>query len=430
VSGELVAGAQKVRDLVPLGLRNALESGECVLFVGAGIGANVRDLAGHPGPDGEELARELASAFEINVDGNYELSQIAEIVVLRNGRTELETFLKKRLSGLEPDAILQWLFSIRWKAIFTTNYDAVIERAYELNSKTVQRARTISITADLVPVDARLDVPIYHLHGTLFGPAAPAIIITQADYAKFRDRRQMLFELLKVEFATSPILYVGYSNRDPNWKIVREEIASEFYPSQMPASYRVAPNTNTLDAEILAARGIETINATLQQFVDAASSTLNDSASDVDRLKRLGTSVPPDLGEAFEKNPAATLRLLASWIYVNRASFDEVPNTQAFLHGDRANWGLIARHLHFERDLEEEIYEDLLDYATQTSARATGLVVLGPAGYGVTTILLSVAARLVEERVGPVFMHRPGTALVEGDIEYACSLFRDQRPFL
>lgn len=416
-------------DLVPLGLRHALESGSCVLFVGAGIGANVKDATGQPGPNGEQLARDLAAEFGINVNEHYDLAKIAEIVELRKGRTELETFVKKRLSGLEPDDPLRWLFSIRWKAIFTTNYDRVIERAYELNPKPLQRPCSVSITPELVPLDARFDVPIYHLHGSLFGPGDPAIIITEADYAKFRERRKMLFEMLKMDSATATILYVGYSNRDPNWKTVRQEIAAEFYPSRMPPAYRIAPGTDALDVEILRASGIETIDATLEQFASGASAVLRDLVSDIDRLKRLGTSVPADLANAFDNNPAAVLRLLASWLYVNRAPFDEVPNTQPFLHGDRANWGLIARRLHFERDLEEEIYEDLLDYATQTTPKAKSLIVLGPAGYGVTTILLSLGARLVSERAGAVFMHRPGTALVEGDIEFACSLFPNQRPF-
>ena len=34
----------------------------------------------------------------------------------------------------------------------------------------------------------------------------------------------MLFELLKFDFATSNILYIGYGNSDPNWSLVLSEI--------------------------------------------------------------------------------------------------------------------------------------------------------------------------------------------------------------
>lgn len=192
---------------IPLGLKHAMESGECVLFVGAGIGRYVSGRDDNPGPDGQTLAKEMAEHFGLEVYDNYDLAKVAEVIELRKGRPELEVFLKQRLTGFEPNETLRWLFSLRWKAIFTTNYDHVIERAYELNSKPVQQPKSISITSDLIPTDARLDVPIYHLHGALFGQSQPNIIITQSDYAKFNERRRMLFELLKKEFATSNVLY-------------------------------------------------------------------------------------------------------------------------------------------------------------------------------------------------------------------------------
>jgi tetratricopeptide (TPR) repeat protein len=380
------------------------------------------------GPDGYTLAKELANHFGVKIDGDYNLAKIAEVVEIRNGRTELEVFLKQRLADLEPNETLQWLFSLRWKAIFTTNYDRVIERAYELNPNPPQQPRSITITPDLVPLDARLDVPIYHLHGMLFDRPEPKIIITESDYAKFHESRRMLFELLKKEFATSTILYVGYSNKDPNWNTVRTEIESEFYPSKMPPSYRIAPKSDPLDIEILDAKGIETINAPLDDFARVASATLKDLAQSVDRLKKLQANIPSRLLPAYERNPAGVLRFIASWIFVNQAPFNEVPNTTSFLKGDRANWALIAGQHHFERDLEDDLYEEVVEYVTSTSLRPRNVIVLGAAGYGMTTELMSVAVRAVKDDAGPVFMHKPGAALLEGDIEFAASMFPNERP--
>jgi hypothetical protein len=38
----------------------------------------------------------------------------------------------------------------------------------------------------------------------------------------------MLFAMLKKEFATSTILYIGYRNSDPNWDLVLDELYAEF----------------------------------------------------------------------------------------------------------------------------------------------------------------------------------------------------------
>ncbi|MCI0564551.1 MAG: SIR2 family protein [Nitrososphaera sp.] len=415
-------------EVLPLGLRHALESGECVLFVGAGIGVHLFTADGKCLPDAASLAKELAQEFSIETSEPHDLAKIAQVVQLRKGRPELEAFLRKRLGNLEPDDTLKWLFSLRWRAIFTTNYDLGIQRTYELIPDPPQRPVTISTTSELVSFDARFEIPIYHLHGTLFGTARPHIIITEEDYARFRESRRMLFEILKKEFATASLLYVGYSNRDPNWKMVLEEIRAEFYPSPFPQSYRVAPSTDPLDNEILKSRGIETIGVALDHFVRAASAALSDLKVDPDRLQKLQATVPKALMSAFEKNPAATARFLLSWTYVNEAPFDAAPNTTAFLRGDRPNWSLVGRRLHFERDIEDQVYEDLLDYATSERQKPGVVIVLGPAGYGVTTLLMSVAARLVNERAGPLFMHKPGAAVIEGDIEFAISVFTE-RPF-
>jgi hypothetical protein len=401
-------------DAIGLGLKQALESGDCVLFVGAGIGEHVRDEQGKPAPDGGTLAGELAAHFGIEISDIPDLAKISQLVEIRKkGRTELEAFIKRRLSGLEPDEPFQWLTTLRWKAIFTTNYDNSLQRAYSKNPNPPQTPVTIAATSDLVPFERKFQVPIYHLHGTLFDVEKPRIIITEDDYAAFKDRRRMFFSILKQEFATSTFLYIGYSNRDPNWKLMFEELRAEFLPAQTPQSYRISPHTNPLDEEIFRSKGIETINASYDDFQKAASVALAGSRVSPDVLKRLESSIQSDLLGAFDKHPASVARLLAGWEYVNQAAFNAAPNARDFLLGNRANWALVAKRIHFERDLEPQIYEDLLDYATSSSKKPLIILVLGPAGYGRTTLLMSIAAKLVGDKAGSVFFQKAGTPLLE-----------------
>src|SRR5260221_4235798 len=413
-----------MRDLLPLGLRNALESGQCVLFVGSGVGACARDRDGKPAPTGKQLAQDLAMQFGLETVGTPDLPTIAQVIEIRRGRKELEAYLTKRLTGLEPDEHLRWLFSLRWKAIFTTNYDSLIQRTYELNSTPQQAPVTISCTAEYVSYDPRFAVPIYHLHGTLFGTENTRVLITEDDYVTFRERRRMLFETLRREFATATLLYVGYANEDIDWKMVLSELRSEFTPAVPPPSYRIARVTDSLDEEILRAKGIETIAGTLEEFAGVALEALGDLRVDPHRLDALKASVPSNLMSAFETNPAATMRLLASWIYVNQAPFHEAPNVKAFLSGDLPNWGLAAKQIAFERDEEELLYDDLIEFATTANPSAGTVILLGSAGYGVSTVLMSLAARLAADRAGTILMHRRGTPMLEGDVLYAASLDR------
>jgi hypothetical protein len=84
---------------------------------------------------------------------------------------------------------------------------------------------------------------------------------------------------------------------------------------------------------------------------------------------------------------------------------------------------LLGSENYFGRDVEEDIYDGILDYVTSDTRRPGGTTIVAPAGYGVTTLLMMLATRFVREKAGPVFFHKPGTALLEGDIEFATSAF-------
>ncbi len=406
---------------IPLGLRHSLESGECVLFVGSGIGDNLKALDGGSLPTGYTMAKELADEYKIEAK-EYKLPDISKLIEIRKGRPELMAFLKRRLEILEPDETMKWICSVKWKAIYTTNYDNGIQKAYDAVANPKQNYITITATSEVTPYDTRFDLPIFHLHGALFGTGKPEIVITNDDYTKFKEKRRMLFELLKHDFSTSNFLYIGYANLDLDWQLVLNEIEEEFYPSEMPDSYRVAPETDDVYREILEDKRIYTLDMDCDEFVTRATAELNISDADTQRMEKYIHIIPSELYTSFNKNPAATIRLTSSWEYINQAPFGDRPNTELFLKGDRPNWALIGAKKYFTRDLEDELYDVLLDYATSTKPSTKALNILAPAGYGTTTLLMTLAGALVRERAGSIYMLKPGRQIIVGDIEYAVDI--------
>lgn len=324
---------------------------------------------------------------------------------------------------------MKFLFSIRWRAVYTTNYDAGIQRVYQMLEKPKQNPVIISSTSELRVCDPRFEIPVYHLHGSLFSSSKPALIITESDYIKFRERRKMLFELLKSDFATSNILYIGYSHRDQNWKTILSEIASEFEPNPMPPAYRVVPTTPKLDRELLRSKNIQTIDATLTDFVNAIKLEIPEDSLPKKQWSALSSSIPKAFQTHYEETPASVARLLSSWEYVNEAPFQDTPNAHEFVRGDRPNWALLASDGHFERDIEEPIYDELLDYATTNTKNPRVILITAPAGYGITTLLMALATKLVKERAGAIFMLRPGQQVCEGDVLFAASMFQERNFF-
>ena len=113
------------------------------------------------------MAKDLSKHFGRGTD-SLDLAKIAELVAIRKSRAALEEFVRRSLADIEPDEVFRWLTTFRWRAIFTTNYDRAIEAAYGLNSDPPQNPVSMSATADLEYTDPRLQVPIIHLHGTLY----------------------------------------------------------------------------------------------------------------------------------------------------------------------------------------------------------------------------------------------------------------------
>jgi tetratricopeptide (TPR) repeat protein len=408
---------------LPLGLRQALERGNCVLFLGAGIGSHYARPDGTPAPDGAKLAEDLISALKLGIPVT-DLPRVAQYAEIKTSRASLDSFVKRSLANLEPDEHIRWLTTFRWHSIFTTNYDMGLERAYKLNPTPPQNPISIAVTADLRYTDTLVDVPVFHLHGTPYSPCSSPIVITETDYTRYQENREMVWNRLKNDAATATILYIGYSGRDPNWKMIIEEVAREFSPSLPPIAYRVDPFADPLDIELhREVRRVETLVMSLPEFHALVEQELGDRRPEPDTINALRNKVPQHLRDAYHTSPAATLRLLESWTYVNDESVTEVSNTKEFLRGSKPNWSLIAHNHRFKRDVEDELWDWTLDFSSDPNSKSTAAVLTGPAGYGITTILMSEALRIVDAQIGPVFMLREGAEVNEGDVAYAASLF-------
>lgn len=71
---------------LPLALTTALESGNCVLFIGAGVGRHANLPNGDAAPAASELAEQLAKKYNIEAGPNPDLAKVAQVVQVRKGR--------------------------------------------------------------------------------------------------------------------------------------------------------------------------------------------------------------------------------------------------------------------------------------------------------------------------------------------------------
>lgn len=401
---------------IPVALRTALENGNCVLFLGAGMGNYYFTEDGNNIPNGYNLAKEMAEHFSIETE-DYYLEKISQIVELRKGRQSMISFIKKRLSNITPSQDVDWISTVRWKAIYTTNYDNAIQISYDRTTNPKQDYKTISINTDYQDQFFSIyDVPIYHIHGALFNGITNSITVTQDDYTTYRERRSGLFELLKLDMSKYTFLYIGYSHRDSNWNMLMQEMKAQFDVGRIPNGYKIDPNISAVDIEIMKSKNVNIIKCTFEEFVNTAKIVIDQASTS--REIALKENIPKALRKLQKVAPVTIVRLLLSWNYVNSCISKGQANTYDFLRGDKPNWALISSRTHFYRDVEEITYDEILDYATSLSIKPKTIGIFAPAGYGITTVLMSLAVKLVEDKAGLVFFLKDGKEIREGDIEF------------
>ncbi len=392
------------------------------------MGYHLKRENGEICPDGAGLTRKICEEFNID-EPITDLSIASELAVIRRkSRGDLLDFLRKQLLDFLPDENYLFLPTIKWKSIYTTNFDDGLLTAYHKSSRAAQNLVPIYVTSDFKDFSIYTDVPAYFIHGCLTQPSLP-IVITQSDYSLFREKRRMMFEQLKIHHAKCTFLYIGYSHKDPNWNMIYSEMLSEFPESKLPRSFRIDPKPDPNQAEILLNKGVETIECNLNTLFKEYTEYVKVQGT-VSHIRETAEQYPIAMRDAFKNAPAMCKRLLSSWEYVGSADIQSPPNTQEYYKGTKPNWSLIDASVYFERDIEEEIFDNILDFATDPKHRCVSDILLGSAGYGITTVLMSLAWKSVRTKLLHVLFLKDGGRILEGDIEFALNNFNGKILFI
>lgn len=182
----------------------------CVLFVGAGLSIG----AGLPG--WAELLEKLDQRLHTRlgpVRGDF--LDYAEKIDLNVGRVRKVEALREilRAPGIEPSPVHRALLSLPFRAIFTTNYDDLIERTLEQAGR---RYDSIRYDEEVGVIDEHEAVPVIKFHGDLEDP--PGVVLTRRDYMLYHDLHPAFTPLFEAMLATRTFLFVGFGLADDNFK--------------------------------------------------------------------------------------------------------------------------------------------------------------------------------------------------------------------
>lgn len=209
----------------PIPFLEDLVRGQVIPFIGAGFSRNADIPKGKEMPDWNKLGELVAK----DLPSDYEYSTPVEAISTYEqeySRTKLiEKFNELLLTGIIKPGKAHAAFSkIPFELVCTTNFDFLIENAYEQSGI---YCRPIVDEEHLAINNlSRKDISLLKVHGDLHHPKR--LVATEEDYDGFLNRYPMLATFLANLLISKTCFFIGYSLDDPDfrqiWQLIRDRL--------------------------------------------------------------------------------------------------------------------------------------------------------------------------------------------------------------
>jgi hypothetical protein len=245
-------------------LIDSIANRNAVFFCGAGISRGLKDEQGFPG--GRELAREMAEKLlgrTVSDDESLDLKQIAQEVVWKDkgSRNRLNEYLLKVFDNpkITPLRAHKALAALECNVI-TTNYDTLIEQAFRQAEK---RCGTVVRENDLTRMQ---DVNVVKIHGCVTD--VDNIVIAEEDYYGWLVSDSEMKTLVRLWFFQRPIIFIGFSLSDPNFRQLYYDLRLRFGEALKVAYAVFKERSDSYDMRFIGEQKIKIIEQDATAFLE------------------------------------------------------------------------------------------------------------------------------------------------------------------
>ena len=189
----------------------SLELNNAALFIGAGLSVSSGYF------DWSNILKRPAKQLELDVEKEkHDLTLLAQFYENRNNRQSLNEILVDEFSRtFSITRNHEIIAKLPIQTVWTTNYDKLIEKAYENEGKKCDVKHEDN---QLKSVKSDRDVVLYKMHGDIDHPND--LVITRDDYQFFDKKHELFREVLEADLVTKTFLFLGFSFSDPNLKSI------------------------------------------------------------------------------------------------------------------------------------------------------------------------------------------------------------------
>ena len=427
--------ADPILPRLPDTLISAVVSQSAALFLGAGASFGAKHSSGKKIPSAAKLRDELSDKFLGGRLKEKNLSHVADISINESDFVAVQSFVRDQFIMYEPADYHLIIPRFFWHAIATTNYDLLIEKAFEKEKQNKQQL--VIFTKNGQRIDTKMKsiqngLRYIKLHGCIdhIEDTEIPLILAREQYARYyknRDRLFKTFEQIGYEFT---IIFCGYSLDDPHIQTILFDLTD--LGINRPRYYFVSPNLDETETRYWEKHRITCIPSTFELFLKSLENTIPEAQR----------SIPPLIGGGTESirkffrvpNPSESeplkLFLSSDVDHVRTGMATLGTNPKDFYIGADNTWGPIEANLDVRRRITDNIVVDAILTDEQDRRSLVDLHVLkGPAGHGKTTTLRRVAWEASTQYSKPCIFLREEGALIPQRMRELCELSQ-QRIYL
>lgn len=380
-----------------------VKHGRVALMFGAGALVGASFPKGKKLLLGEELKFAICSRFLAGEYKDETLQFVSDLAISQAGLIDFQEFIAELLSGIKPSDFHKKIPLFKWRALFTTNYDLLIETSYQEQSDRIQNCRAITSQDDGIDRCSRndSDVPLIKLHGCVSRRRDKGLplILTVDQYNDYLEKRRGLFNFLYQVAYENTMVFIGHSLKDQNIRQIIAMVDKENAAGR-PRYYLVKPGAKKPEVELWASKRVTVLDGSLEDFVGALEASISDTE------RKLSSSISRKehvIQSKFVTHSAADpelLRFLDENVeYVSEATVTSTGDVAAFYSGAGQEWFPILHNLDVSRSLTEKLFVDVIKLAeADRPSNMDFYVVKGEAGAGKSIILrrLSYEAAISE----------------------------------
>ena len=382
---------------LPKPLLDAVREGRAFLFLGSGASAGAIHPKSANSLSGSDLAERLAEKFLGVEFKDRSLQQIAELAISETNLLVVQEYISSLFRDFSPADFHKLIPRFVWIGIATTNYDLLVERAYDSVTNALQHLVVIKKDGERIEEKLRVrnSVMYLKLHGCISNIDDPNVplILTPDQYITHKKGRIRLFEKL-LNFAFEyPFIFIGYSLSDIDIRAILNEISN--LGDARPRSYIVTPHMTQPEVRFWETKKITHIQMDFKSFITELNSSIPERTRVLSTLS--DGSKPAIYNRLNITADIGVSESLATFLtrdveHIHRDFKTEPPDPKSFYKGYFIDWSPIASNLDVRRTFTDSIIAEVF-LADEEERRdiCEFFVIKGHAGSGKTVILKRLA---------------------------------------